>query len=85
MSISLIARAVPEVGSVHCQSTAIEIAGDPGLGPGQQPVLAEQAVDQRRLAGVGPPDDGQLQRPRGIGLLVAELVGLLVERLFVAD
>ena len=33
------------------------VAGDAGLGAGQQAVLAEDAVDQRRLAGVGPPDD----------------------------
>ena len=34
------------------------VAGDAGLGPGQQAVLADQPVDQGRLAGVGPPDDG---------------------------
>ena len=33
------------------------IARDAGLGPGQQPLLAEQAVDQRGFAGIGPSDD----------------------------
>ena len=39
------------------------IAGDAGLGPGDQPLLVEHAVDQGRLAGVGPADDGELERP----------------------
>ena len=38
------------------------IAGDASLRPGQQTVLAEQAVDQRRLARIGRPDDGDAQR-----------------------
>ena len=47
----------------HSQSTAIAVAGDAGLGAGQQPLLADQRVDQRRLAGVGAADDGEPQRP----------------------
>ena len=38
------------------------IAGDPGLGSGQQPVFAQERIDQRRFTGVGPPDDGELER-----------------------
>ena len=41
---------------------ADRIARDPGLGPGDHPLLAEHPVDQGRLAGVGPPDDRQLER-----------------------
>ena len=46
------------------------IARDPGLGPGEQPVLAEHAVDQGRLAGVGPADDRELERRRAVVLFV---------------
>ncbi len=38
------------------------IAGDARFGPGQQPVLAQQAVDERRFARVGAADDGELER-----------------------
>src|SRR3546814_16116088 len=38
------------------------IAGDPRLWPGNRAVLADQPVDERRLAGVGPPDDRELER-----------------------
>jgi hypothetical protein len=34
----------------------------PSLGTGQQALLADQAVDQGRLAGVGTADDGDLDR-----------------------
>ncbi len=47
------------------------VAGDAGLGPGQQAVLADQPVDQGRLAGVGPADDGDAD-----GLVAA--LGLVV-------
>ena len=39
------------------------IAGDPGLRPSQQPVFAQQAVDEGGFARVGPADNGELQRP----------------------
>ena len=45
------------------------IAGDPGLGTGQQAVFAQQLVDQRGLAGIGTPDDRQLERT-GQGLFI---------------
>jgi hypothetical protein len=38
------------------------IAGDAGFGPGQQPIFAEQAVDQRRFAGIGAADNGDPDR-----------------------
>ena len=43
------------------------VAGDAGLRPGQQPLLAEQAVDQRRLAGIGAADHGNADRAGGLG------------------
>ena len=46
-----------------CPFERDRVAGDARLGPGQQPLLAEQPVDQRRLADIGPPDDRELQRP----------------------
>ncbi len=42
------------------------IAGKAGLGAGQQPLLAEDAIEQRRLAGVGPAEHGDAQRLRRI-------------------
>ena len=39
------------------------VAGDAGLGPRQQPLLAEQPVDQRRFSGIGTPDDRDADRP----------------------
>ena len=60
----------------HSVSIAIAVAGDAGLGPGQQPVLAEDAVEQRRLAGVGTAEHGDAQRLRRVEfaavLLLAE-------------
>ena len=54
------------------------IAGDAGLGPDEQAVLAEHAVDERRLAGIRPPDDGNAQgAPLGAALLVLRVgIGL---------
>ena len=51
------------------------IAGGARLGAGQQPLLAEQLVDQRRLAGVGPADDGDANGPRCGFLFGDVLVG----------
>ena len=39
------------------------VAGDAGLGAGEQALLAEQPVDQGRLAGIGPADHGDADRP----------------------
>ena len=39
------------------------IAGDAGLGTGQEPFFPDQLVDERRLADIGPPDHRELQRP----------------------
>ena len=66
--------------------TRDRVAGDPGLGPGQQAVLAEDGVDQRRLAGVRPPDDGDLDRPAGRQRrALALLVDAVVDRLAAVD
>ena len=40
------------------------VARDAGLRPGEQALLADQPVDQRRLAGVGPADNGDADRMR---------------------
>ena len=59
------------------------IAGGAGLGAGQQPLLAEQVIDQRRLAGIGTADDGDPDRPLRqilIGfddVVIVELLALL--------
>src|SRR3546814_11965477 len=37
-------------------------SSDLRLWPGNQAVLADHPVDERRLAGVGPPDDRELER-----------------------
>ena len=50
--------------SRHVQSTAIESRVIPASGPVSRPLLADQAVDQRRLAGVRAADDGDLDRLR---------------------
>ena len=56
------------------------VARDARLGADDEAVLPEQAVDQRRLARVGTPDDGELERhgvtPRLLGL--GAFVGLLL-------
>ena len=60
----------------HTVSSADAVARQAGLRPGQQPVLAEDAVEQRRLAGVRPPEHGDAQRLRRVDfaavLLLAE-------------
>ena len=69
-------RLAPETGGVdqaHCAALpgprhGDRVAGDAGLGAGQHPLFAEQAVDQRRFAGVGPAEDRELE---GAGLFAA--------------
>jgi hypothetical protein len=51
------------------------IAGDAGLGSGQQPFLAQKPVDQGRLAGIGTPDNGNPQR---LGLVILRSLILIV-------
>jgi hypothetical protein len=51
------------------------IACDPRLRPGDQPVLLQHLVDQRRLAGIGAADDRELQG--GIGLPFLFLLAFL--------
>ena len=46
------------------------IAGDAGLGAGDQPLLLEDAVDQGRFAGVGAADDRELERRVALGLFL---------------
>jgi hypothetical protein len=41
------------------------VPGEAGFRARQQAFFAEQAVDQRRLAGVGPADHGETQKVRG--------------------
>ena len=50
----------PEMAVAPAPVDGDRVAGDPGLGAGQQPLLADEAVDQRRLAGIRPPDHGDL-------------------------
>ena len=45
---------------------------DPGFWPRQKAILAKQAIDQGRLAGIGPSDDCEFQWPER-GLLVFAL------------
>src|SRR5262249_60273866 len=47
------------------------IARDAGLRPGEEPLLAEEPVDQRRLPGIGPPDHRHPDWPRAISLVAA--------------
>ena len=62
--------------------TAIASRVMPGLRPGQQPLVAEDGVDQRRLAGVRPADDRDLDRPPGRQRrALARLVDAVVELL----
>ena len=60
------------------------VARQARLGSGDHAVFAEERVDQRRLAGVRPPDDGDAdrpcRRPRLLGLLVRLVHGLQPER-----
>ncbi len=44
------------------------VAGGAGLRAGEHAILAEQSVDQGRLADIGPADDRQLQRPLALAL-----------------
>ena len=46
------------------------IAGDAGFRSGEQALLADQRVDQGRLAGVGPADDGD---PHRLGVVIGRL------------
>src|SRR5829696_8496606 len=50
------------------------IAGDAGLGAGEQTIGADQLVDERRLAGVRAPDDRDLERLALAALVVLRLV-----------
>ncbi|MGY3359480.1 hypothetical protein ACVWZK_006143 [Bradyrhizobium sp. GM0.4] len=57
-------------------STAMEIARGTRLRARQQALLAEQMIDHRRLAGVGPADDRDPDRTRGRLFLRQRLVVL---------
>ena len=54
------------------------IAGDAGFGAGEQPVLAEHAIDQGRFAGIGTADDGELERAGRRILIVVQFDRLQV-------
>ena len=45
------------------------VAGNAGLGPCQQPLLAEQPIDQRRFPAIGAADHGDADRFALSGLL----------------
>jgi hypothetical protein len=60
------------------------IAGDARFRPGQQAVLAQHGVDQRGLARIGTPHDGQLQRRAVERFLVFLLNRLGLELVLVA-
>ncbi len=73
VSISRTGRTRPSA-LVQFQSTAIEIAGDAGLRPGDEAVLPEKPVDERGFAGIGATDDGEFQ-DGGFGVEFAFLLG----------
>lgn len=54
----------PEPADVPAPVDGDGIAGDPGFRAGDQAIAPDQAVDQRRLADVGPANHGQLYRHR---------------------
>ena len=68
------ARAAAHAGGVvNAETLAVPVkidrdgvARDAGFRPGQQALLAEQAIDQRRLAGVGAADDRDADRLRAL-------------------
>ncbi len=73
VSISRTSRFSPVFGIGPLPVDRDRIARDPGLGAGQQPVFAQQPIDQRGLARIGPADDGELERAGG------DLVAMLVQ------
>ena len=77
------ARLAAQTGRIeqaHRPVAPLEVGGDgiarePRLRPGDHALLAEQRIDQRRLAGVGPADHGHADRA---GLVVRLDAALLV-------
>ena len=76
-------RLAPQTGGVDQTDAALApvpvhrdgVPGDAGFRPGEQAILADQAVDQGGLAGVGPSHDGDTDRlVRRQGLVVIVLV-----------
>ena len=72
LQLLLDARAAAQAGGVvkaEFLPVPVEIDGDgvargAGFRRGEQPLLADQPVDQRRLAGIGAPDNGDADRMR---------------------
>ena len=56
------------------------VAGDAGFRTGEQAILAEQAIDQRRLAAVRPPDHGDVDGRRLRGCIGSLGVALAADR-----
>ena len=56
------------------------VARDAGFRPGEQTLLADQPIDQRRLAAVRPPDHGDVNGPRRIDFAVLGCVAPLLRR-----
>ncbi len=56
------------------------VARDAGFRPGEQTLLAEQPVDQRRLAAVRPADHRDVNGPRRIDFAVIGCVAPLLRR-----
>ena len=82
LELLLDARLAPHAGGVvqrKLRPLPVEIdrdrvARDAGLRPGEQALLAEQTVDQRRLAGIRPADHRDADR----AVAARSLVGLLI-------
>ena len=64
--------------SRHFHADGDAVARDAGLGAGDEAVVLEDAVDQRRLAGVGAADEGDADRLVRLG----RRLGVGIERLF---
>ena len=63
-----------EVAAAALERNDDRVARRSRLVEGDQALLAEPGVDQRRLADVGPAGDGELDRRVGVGLLARALV-----------
>lgn len=53
------------------------IACQPGLRPCHHPLLADELIEQRGLADIGPPDDREAQRPLAHGAINGVSLGVI--------
>src|SRR5204863_1568982 len=56
------------------------VARDASLGTGEQPLLAEKTIDQRRLASIRPADDSNADRSCSCALALVNVYGLIFRR-----